>query len=79
MAKKQLTLKEYNYLNGIYNRTKSNRIKMKLLKRISEGTIEYFSKWISDKESHKTIDHMIAGIKMPSTKELIQKYGKTEV
>jgi hypothetical protein len=72
---KNLTLKQVIKLEYIIRTTKKKRIKYKLIKRISNGTFNYFLEWLKDKKSHQTIDRVKGGVRKPHAIELIKRYS----
>ena len=72
---RKLSIQEIKRFHQIIDHTKKRRIKYKIIKRISDGTFDYFCQWLNDKEAHKTIDKKVASIKMPNSIELAKRYS----
>ena len=73
--KKQLSVNEIIRLEKILARVKKRKVQKKLITRISNGTFEYWLKWLEDDEAHRTIDKVPRGILQPSNVELARRYG----
>jgi hypothetical protein len=67
-----MSVREVIRLTNILNRTKKRRVKLKLSKRISDGTFDYFLQWSgSDHEQ----DKVPSGTRLPDSLELARRFG----